>query len=452
MNTAIKEKLIDSTVKADLARTFEGRLVWRLAILDMAVNVLDHDDGVADDESDRDGKCHQRQVVETEIKQVHHRERAEERQRHRDARNERRPEIPQENQYDQHHQHDGQHQGELDVLHRSADRLGAVLHDRDIDGGRNVLGQPRQLRLDLVDGLDDVGAWLLEDDQHNATLAVLEGSQGAVGRAADRLAYVANPDRAAVAVGDNGFVERLWIDDLVVGGNREARPRRIDGALCCNRGCTDERFTHLLQRQVAGGELGRVDLDADRRMLLTVDRHLGDAGHLGDLLGHEIIGIVVDGRERQGVGLGSENQDRGIGGIDLLVARRRRHVARQCLFGHCDRRLNVLGCRINVAAELELYRYRSGVQRAHRSQLGDPGDLPELALQRCGDRGGHGLRAGALQRRVHLNGGKIDLRQGRDREERNGHKSDEADRCHQQRSRYRPLDERFGNIHNARPR
>ena len=348
----------------------------------MAVNVLHHHDGVVDDEADRDGECHQRQVVETEIEQIHHRERAEQRQRHGDARNERRPEIAQEDQDDQHHQHDGQHQGELDVLDRGPDRLGAVLHDRDVDGGRNAPGQPRQLRLDLVDGLDDVGAGLLEHDQHDALLAVLKGRQGAVGRARDRLADVANPDRAAVAVGDDGFVERLGFDDLVVGGDGEARSRRIDGALRRNRGCTDERSAHLLQRQATGSELGRVDLDADRGMLLAVDGHLGDARHLGDLLGHEIIGIVVDGGERQRVGLCSQNQDRGIGGIDLLVARWRRHITRQRLPGHRDRRLNVLGCGIDVAVELELYRDRGGVQRAHRSQLCDARDLSELPLQR----------------------------------------------------------------------
>ena len=41
-------------------------------------------------------------------------------------------------------------------------------------------GQPRQLRLDLVDRLDDVGAGLLEDGQQDAGLVVLIGRDGAV--------------------------------------------------------------------------------------------------------------------------------------------------------------------------------------------------------------------------------------------------------------------------------
>ena len=42
------------------------------------------------------------------------------------------------------------------------------------------------------------------------------------------------------------------------------------------------------------GELGRIDLDANRRFLLAADLDLGDAGHLRDLLGEEIVGVIVD--------------------------------------------------------------------------------------------------------------------------------------------------------------
>ena len=60
----------------------------------------------------------------------------------------------------------------------------------------------RQLRLDLVDGVDDVGAGLLEDRKHDAVLVVLVGRDSAVGRLGNRLADIAHPDRRAVAIGD----------------------------------------------------------------------------------------------------------------------------------------------------------------------------------------------------------------------------------------------------------
>ena len=58
----------------------------------------------------------------------------------------------------------------------------------------------------------------------------------------------------------------------------------------------------LFQRDAAGGELGRIDLDADRRRPVAEDRDLGDAGHLRDLLGEEEIGVVVDDGQRHRVG------------------------------------------------------------------------------------------------------------------------------------------------------
>ena len=138
------------------------------------MNVLYHYDGIVDDETDRDSQRHQGKVIETETKQIHHRGRAEQCQRHRDAGNDRCPEIAQEQQYHQYHQHDGQSQGELNVPYRGANRAGAVLLHLDIDGRRDVPDQPRQQLLDLIDSLDDIGAGLLEHDQQNATFAVLE--------------------------------------------------------------------------------------------------------------------------------------------------------------------------------------------------------------------------------------------------------------------------------------
>ena len=86
-----------------------------------------------------------------------------------------------------------------------------------------------------------------------------------------------------------------------------------------------------------------------------------------------------------------------------------------------------------------------------RGQLRDAGDLAELTLQRRRDRCRHGLGAGARQRRRHLDGRKIDLRQRRDRQKRERDEADEGQRRHQQRGRDRPADERFGNVHDAFP-
>ena len=100
---------------------------------------------------------------------------------------------------------------------------------------------------------------------------------------------------------------------------------------------------HVLERQALGDELGRIDLDADRRLLLAADEHLGDAGDLADLLGELVVGVVVDLGQRQRVGGRREHQDRRVGRIDLAVGRRARQVLRQLAAGGVDRGLDVVG-------------------------------------------------------------------------------------------------------------
>ena len=114
--------------KADLLRAAQRRFEGILAFLHVAHDVLDHHDGVVDDEAGADRQRHQRQVIEAEAAEPHHPEGGDQRQRQRHPGDEGRPDGAQEHQHHQHHQADAQHQRELHVVHRSPDRPGAVLH------------------------------------------------------------------------------------------------------------------------------------------------------------------------------------------------------------------------------------------------------------------------------------------------------------------------------------
>ena len=71
--------------EADFARPAQRRLQRRLAVLDVAHDVLDHHDGVVDHEAGADGQRHQRQIVEREAGKPHHAEGRDQRQRQRHA-------------------------------------------------------------------------------------------------------------------------------------------------------------------------------------------------------------------------------------------------------------------------------------------------------------------------------------------------------------------------------
>ena len=161
--------------EADFAGALERGGERLFACLDIARDVLQHHDGVVDDEADGDRQRHQRQIVEGIAERPHQRAGAEQRQRHRHRRNHGGPEAAQEDEDHHDDQHDGDQKRDLHVLDGGADGQGAIADDLDLDRRRDRRDQPRQLRLDPVDGIDDVGAGLLEDDEEHAALAVGPG-------------------------------------------------------------------------------------------------------------------------------------------------------------------------------------------------------------------------------------------------------------------------------------
>jgi hypothetical protein len=142
-----------------------------------------------------------------------------------------------------------------------------------------------------------------------------------------------------------------------------------------------------------------------------------------------------------------ESQDRRVGGIALAVGRRRGQVARQKVRGRVDGGLHVLLGRVDVAIQIELQGDERGVEARHRGHLTERRDLAELAFQRRGDRGDHGLGAGAGQAGGHHDGRVVDLGQGRHRQLRIAHESGEQHADHEQRGRDGAPDEGFGDAH-----
>ena len=257
---------------------------------------------------------------------------------------------------------DGQKQRELNVLDRGANGLGSIADHTDLDRRRNAGHQPRQQRLDLVDGIDDVGAGLLVNHQEHAALTVGPGRLLGVFRSRHRLADVADPQRAAVAVGNDDVVPVLGVQHLVVGVDRVGAFLAVDVALgTIDRGDRD-LVADILEREALGHQFRRIDLDADRRLLLAANRDLRHAGNLTDLLGELGVDGIADCGQRQGIGCRRQQQDRRIRRIDLSVGRRGRKVFRQLAAGAVDAGQHVIGGAVDVAVEVELDGDRGGAE------------------------------------------------------------------------------------------
>ena len=162
----------------------------------------------------------------------------------------------------------------------------------------------RQLGLDLVDGVDDVGAGLLEYRQDDTVAVVLVSSDRAVDlfrrppgrcRAPGSERRCGRPARRrctspASVIWSLAAIVKLILSVLIM----PLAALVVDD---------DQRATDVLERQAARGELGGIDLDADRRRWSPHDGDLRDAVHLRDLLGEKDVGEFVDGDQRHGVGV-----------------------------------------------------------------------------------------------------------------------------------------------------
>ena len=103
MNTATSDRVSEITVKPISRAPSSAASQRGFALLHVAHDVLDHHDGIVDDEAGPDGQRHQRQVVEAEAAEPHHPEGRDDRERQGDAGDDRGPDGAQEQQ---HHEHD----------------------------------------------------------------------------------------------------------------------------------------------------------------------------------------------------------------------------------------------------------------------------------------------------------------------------------------------------------
>ena len=90
----------------DLLHRLDRGFARRQAVFDVMLDRLDHHDRVVDHDADRQHQSEQRQVIQAEAEHRHRRERADDRHRHGDQRNDRRSPVLQKHQHHDGHQDD----------------------------------------------------------------------------------------------------------------------------------------------------------------------------------------------------------------------------------------------------------------------------------------------------------------------------------------------------------
>ena len=250
-NTAASDSGHRDDGEADLARAVQRRLHAPLAHLHVADDVLEHHDGVVDDEAHGERQRHQREVVDRVAQHVHDHERADDGHGQGQARDDGRRDVPQEEEDDQDDEGDGEEQGELHVVHGVADRDRAVVEDAELHRGGQLGLERGEDLADRVHHLDGVGAGLALDGEDHRPVVVVPARDLVGLHAVDDAPELLEADGRAVAIGDDQRPVGGGIGELAGGldGEGLVRPvQRAGGQVDVRLG---ERLLHLVDADAA---------------------------------------------------------------------------------------------------------------------------------------------------------------------------------------------------------
>ncbi len=391
---------------ADFVDGVDGQFVVGVALVEPApVDVLDHDDGVVDQNADGEDEREHRHAVDGELQDIGDRQRHQQHGRNGDQHDDRRPRAHGD---EGEHRHQGRHDEQLEDQPRHLLVGGGTVVARDGDGdvGRNEHTlHRRQFGIERLGDVDAVGAPLLGDGDGDRR----QGDEGAVGLAQRG---VDDGLDLALALTDDGDVaqeDRLVLhhrhDEVadVAGMGQEVAGEDVEpttafddvtgGHALVGRG---DHLGHLAEGEAVGGERRGIDLDTDLLVAAADDEALAGVGQrleaLGDVEGELAQLDEIERRRRQGDG-----HDRHV--VDALRLHQGRHDA--------------LGDQVHVAVELVVELDQRGFHlladveahgdhrqafARHRVDVLDPRQLRHQPLQRLGDevgdfrsgRAGHG--------------------------------------------------------------
>ena len=386
---------------ADLRASLLGRLIGRLPHLQVAHDVLEHDNRVVDEDADAERHAHQGHHVECEAREVHDEERRYERRRDRDHDGRRRAPAAQEQE-----EHKARRNETLyERVHRAVQRgphvVGIVRDDDELVVGIR-LAQFLDALQDVVGRLDDVGIAVLVNQDIDGVLAVESAVALCAGLALADLRDGRQRDHLARRVLHLDLLDVARLLELRDDAHvrlrrlREDRARRHELVLALDgRG-------DLCERQLVGRHLLTVDVDGDFLVAAAVQLDLRDAARLLQHLREDIV------RRRVGVGEAvvrehSELDDR----LRVHVALdddRRVGLIGQLVGDGLDLLARVDGRRVGIRREVELERHTGSLVARRRRDLLDARHGGQRVFDRLDDLLLHRLRARArvLDRDRHI--------------------------------------------------
>ncbi len=195
-------------------RHFVHRTMRRFArtepLFEVSLDILDHDDGVVDDDADRQHQAEHRQGVERIAERREHREGSDQRDRDGDDGDDGRAPALQEDDDDEDDEDHRLQKRLLNLAHRFADEFGRVPDDPIFEALGESLGSVGELRLDAFGSGERIGARPLGDAEDHAILAGEVGVDPVILGAELDPRHVAKPGDRAGRVGPDDDVRKFF--------------------------------------------------------------------------------------------------------------------------------------------------------------------------------------------------------------------------------------------------
>ncbi len=389
--------------RADFVHALARGFARMQARRDIALDVLDHDDGVIDHDADRQHQPEQRQIVEREAERRHEEERADQRYRYGDQRNDRRAPGLQEHDHHQHDEHDRLADGLDHGVDRLLDELGRIEENGVFDPRREPLRQFVHQVFDALGSGQRVRAGALEDGERDRRIVVEIGIRGVIERRQLDLGDVLEPHHRAGRLLDDDRGELVGI-----GQPPERLHRNLEGARMRDRRLIEHAGGDLdvlpLQRV---GDVGRgqperlqaVGIEPHPHRIVAGAEHddRADAVDAGHRVGHFERGVIGDEqRVARLVGRIQVHDHHQIGRAFCTVTPILRTSAGSRGCGDGDAVLHLHLRDIEIGAEIEADRDREApVGGRVRRHVDHVLDAVDLLLHRRDHGRGHDFGAGA---------------------------------------------------------